>query len=346
LILVDSIKKLKMKKLLFFTFFLAIFLLFTNCRQRNRFAINVNENPVQVTINRFDKSLISLDTTNIVAGIENLHRQYPDFFPFFLSNMGINPADTLLTAELIKDFLTDTTFMSVNQEVLRQFADVRDIERSLSVAYTYIRHYFPEINLPNVYFFVSGFNLPIMMDDEFIAMGIDKYLGADFPLYLTITYRYMLASMNRENIAPDLVSALLFREFRIAREHNRLIDNMLHRGKIMFLLSVFMPDVKDEFLIGYTAEEIRWSRRFERQIWTRMIDQKDLFSTDRFLIRQYMHDAPFTGPISPDSPGRLGTWIGWQIVRSYMNRNQQVTLEELMRTTDFQRILEESGYRP
>jgi hypothetical protein len=185
-----------------------------------------------------------------------------------------------------------------------------------------------------------------MRTSEFIAIGTDKYLGSDFPFYQTITYQYMLANMNRENIAPDLISALLFHEFRMRSEYNRLIDNMLHRGKIMYLLSIFMPDVKDEYLIGYTPEQIKWSRKFERQIWVTMIDQKDLFSSDNLTIRKYMNDAPFTSTISQDSPGRLGTWIGWQIVRSYMNRNQNVTLEDLVRTTDYQRMLEESGYRP
>ena len=77
-----------------------------------------------------------------------------------------------------------------------------------------------------------------------------------------------------------------------------------------------------------------------------VIEQKHLFSSDLFLIRKYVNDAPFTAPLSQDSPGRAGAWIGWQIVRSYMERNPSVTLPELMRTNDYERLLEQSGYRP
>jgi len=323
-------------------------LLLTGCKQRNRFAIDVNKHRVEVNINRFDKALISLDTTRMHDEVVRLYQEYPDFFPVFISNvMHLNPSDTLQVVEKLRFFLTYEDVVVTNRAVLDKFSNIRDIERSISTAFTYIRYYFPEVRLPEIYFFVSAIDRQVIMTDKFIAVGVDMYLGSDFSLYqYYIPYRYLLNSMNRENLAPDLVSALLFRSFPMRSSHNRLIDNMLHRGKIMFLLSIFKPDVKDEHLIGYTTEQIRWCRRYERNIWAAIIDQKDLFSTDRFIIGEYVNEAPFVNRISPDSPGRLGTWVGWQIVRSYMQRNQHATLRDLVNTTDYQQLLENSGYRP
>jgi hypothetical protein len=59
-----------------------------------------------------------------------------------------------------------------------------------------------------------------------------------------------------------------------------------------------------------------------------------------------MNDAPFTATISQESPGRLGTWVGWQIIKSYMDENTDVSLQQLMKTTDYQLILNKSGYQP
>jgi uncharacterized protein YjaZ len=59
-----------------------------------------------------------------------------------------------------------------------------------------------------------------------------------------------------------------------------------------------------------------------------------------------MNDAPFTAPVSQDSPGRLGTWLGWQIVESYMSKNPKATLTDLMKINNYQKMLEASGYRP
>ncbi len=224
------------------------------------------------------------------------------------------------------------------------FDNVSDIEKSLSTAYTYIHHYFPEINLPEVYFFVSGFNRSVMLGRNFIALGTDLYLGSDFTLYQDFTYQYLIYNMKRESVAVDLISAILFHSFPMNTDNDRLLDNMIYRGKNDVPALGFYADEKEENLIGYSPEQLKWSEKHEKQIWVDIIDQKHLFSTDLLLIRKYMNDAPFTAPISQDSPGRLGTWIGWQIVKSYMKRNDKVTLHDLVMENNYQKILEESGY--
>lgn len=330
-----------------YLFLLLLLTLCTNgCKEKSRFAIDTRHCPT-VEIKRFDRDLLQLDTTRIYDGTQKLYSDYPDFFPAYISNvLGADASDTATVSGLIAGFLTDTTFAPVNRAVLETYTRTDDLNRKLSVAYAYLQHYFPEIGLPEVYFFVSGFNLSIMMTDKYIGMGTDMYLGADYPAYQQLAYRYMVNNMKRENIIPDLVSALLFREFRMGDTPNRLLDNMLYRGKVLFLLSVCMPDEKAEQIIGYTTEQLEWCNRHERQIWASVIDQKHLFSTDVFLIRKYVNDAPFTSTLSQDSPGRVGTWLGWQIIDSYMKNNKDVSLQELMQENDYQKILENSGYRP
>ena len=111
-------------------------------------------------------------------------------------------------------------------------------------------------------------------------------------------------------------------------------------------MSVFMPEEKPERIIGYSAEQLKWSKTNEKQIWSTIIEQKHLFSTDLMLIRKYVNDGPFTAPISQESPGRLGTWVGLQIVESYMQKNKNVTLKDLMNENNYQKILENSEYKP
>ena len=335
---------MKMKK------FAALFLVlvfFAACRENSRFAINTAEHYYEAEIKRFDKDLIQLDTAALYQGFLDLYNKYPDFFPVYLSNvLLIEPDDTANAADFIREFLSDTVFAAVNKDVLQTYSKIGHLEKSVSEAYTYIHYYFPAVSLPEVYFFVSGFNLSVMMTEKILAMGTDMYLGADYPLYEDLTYDYMTANMKPENLVSDMISALLFREFGMDSRRGRLLDNMLYRGKVMYLLSVCLPGEKPENLIGYTSEQLKWCRRYERKIWASMIDQKHLFSTDNFLIRKYMNDAPFTSPVSPDSPGRLGTWLGWQIVKSYMQHNENATLEDLMKINDYQKLLEDSGYRP
>lgn len=323
-------------------------MLLGSCTQSSRFEIDTTKERYEVKIHRFDKDLLSVDTTNIKPGIDSLYSRYQEFLPVFAYNiLDTADTDTAAVTNLFRQFLTDKTYAPVNKKVKEMYSDnITDVETKISDAYTYIHHYFPEVELPEVYFFVSGFNSQIIMNDKFIGIGTDFYLGNDFPLYKDLTYKYMIYNMRRENLASDLVSATLFRMFVMNSDENRLLDNMIFRGKIMYLLSVFMPEEKPEILLGYSPEQWNWSKKYEKEIWATIIDQKHLFSTDVQLIHKYMNDAPFTSPISQESPGRLGTFIGWQIVKSYMEKNENLGLKELMDENNMQNILEKSGYRP
>ena len=332
---------------IYFLKLLAILLLVSSCNKSNRFKIDTSENRFAVKIQRFDKDLIQLDTNDIKTSVDNLYKRYPQFMPQFVENvLETPPSDTTEVRRLVLQFLSDSTFATVNKKTIDTFHDVSDIEKSVSEAFTYIHYYFPEVTLPEIYFFVSGFNRSVMLNEKFIGLGTDMYLGADFAPYKNLTYEYLLNNMRREYVATDLVSATLFRMFVMNSPEDRLLDNMIFRGKVMYLLSVFMPDETPEKLMGYTTDQWKWAEKYEKQIWTTIIDQKDLFSTDKLLIRKYMNDAPFTAPVSQESPGRLGTWIGWRIVTSYMNKNTDIDLKDLMNENNSQKILENSGYKP
>ena len=76
------------------------------------------------------------------------------------------------------------------------------------------------------------------------------------------------------------------------------------------------------------------------------MQKRDLFKTESNVLSSYMNDGPFTAEVTQDSPGRLGVWVGWRIVDSYMRNNKVVTLRELMNENDAQKILEQSYYKP
>lgn len=335
-----------MNYLKYIIFFVLSVLCFGSCEKSNRFKIDTNENRINVSVQRFDQDFLHLDTADIASEITKLHDKYPEFYPLFIENIldrDLNELDSICMD--IQNFLRDSTFLKVNQDVLSVFENIENIEKTLSESYTYIHHYFPEISLPEICFYVSGFYQSVILSRGIIAIGSDLYLGADYPMYKDIGYQYLIQNMKPENIPVDIVSAILFSNFSFSGEHYRLIDNMIYQGKLHYLISVFMPSETKENIMAYTQAQWDWSEKYERDIWRAIIDKKDLFSSDNQLIRKYMNDAPFTSPISQDSPGRLGAWIGWRIVESYMNNNQEIGLKELMLENNAQKILENSGYR-
>lgn len=337
-----------MKYTSFIVFTLLLLLsMFSSCKKENRFTVSSESERISFKIKRFDVDLMALNAANSKTAIASLYSNYPEFFPYFVGTvLDTVYTDTVAVSNLICGFNKDTTYQKVNKKVLDTFRDVTDIETAVSDAFTTIHHYFPDQKLPDVYFYVSGFNRSVIINDKFIAFGTDFYLGSDYRPYKNFSYEYLLYNMRREAMATDIVSTTLFRMFTMNADQDRLLDNMLFRGKVMYLLSVVLSDEKPENIMGYTPEQWKWCIKYEKAVWGSMIDQKDVFSTDVLLIKKYLNDAPFTAPISTESPGRLGTWLGLRIVESYMNTNSSVSLPQLMKETNSQKILENSGYRP
>ncbi len=308
----------------------------------------------QVEIIRFDTALLQIDTTHINASIQQLYTSYPTFMPYFSENiLGILVEDTAYLAQGIPMFLNDTLygFKQTNERVLQTFADISDIQNQLNNAFARLRYLYPEITLPTIYFFVSGFNASILFFDDYdlstnIAVGTDMYLGSDYEYYNRVVYNYQKQTMRKECIPADVVSAYLFHTFPYTSKQSRLLENMIYRGKIMYLLSLLFPNESEAEIMGYTAEQMAWCQKYEAKVWEMMIDKRDLFKTETPVLNSYLNDGPFTSEISQESPARLGTWIGMQICKSYMQHNSEVTLQELLTEGDAQKILELSYYKP
>lgn len=331
-----------------FVYIIAASILLISCKKERQFFPKDIEQ-IEIEIVRFDNDIMNVSESSIKEDVNLLYSEYPDFMPRFVEDiLGIPSEDTAYLEEQLPKFLNDTTygFHATNLLEKEKFTDISDLQKELNFAFSRIHYLFPELPLPTLYFFISGFNSSIMFVDDDIAIGADMYLGSDYELYNMVVYDYQKQTMRKECIPADVVSAYLFKNIPYTSHQNRLLDQMIYRGKIIYLLSLILPDEPDYEIMGYTKEQWQWCTKYEKDIWNLVMDKKDLFKTESIVLTSYMNDGPFTSEISQESPARLGTWLGWRIAKSYMNHNEQVSLQEFMKDGDSQKILEQSYYRP
>jgi len=320
---------------------------FCSCNQHTYFPKNMEE--MHVNIVRFDEAVMNVSSEHSLQDVRVLYSEYENFMPIFTEEiLGISSDDTLYLADALPQFLEDTLygFKETNLEAKRQFAEIRDLQQSLDDAFTKIHYLYHDLPIPTIYLFISGFNTSILFVDNDIAVGTDMYLGSDWKYYNRVVYDYQKKNMRRECMPIDVVSAYLFRNLPYTYTKNRLLENMIYRGKIMYLLSLLMPEYPNYEIMGYTKEEWEWCKKNEKAIWNTIMDKRDLFKTETLVLTSYLNDGPFTSEVSQESPGRLGTWMGWQIVESYMLHNKEITLQQLIEHNDAQNMLENSFYRP
>ena len=304
---------------------------------------------VEVEIVRFDSAQLAVHPDSVRDGIEQLYTDYEEFMPMFVEGILRLPTeDTVYLCKMYGNFLTDTVmgFAQTNALAQEKFANIDGLQKSINTAFSRLHYLYPEWEIPKVYLFVSGFNSSVMYYENIMGVGVDMYLGSDYSYYNQVVYNYQKQTMRKECVAGDLMSMYIAYHVAYNSKYNRLLEQMIFRGKQMFLLSQLLPDEPAWEVIGYSKEQWDWCKQYERAIWNRIMEKRDLFKTESTVLSSYMNEGPFTAEISQESPGRLGLWVGWQIVDSYMRNNEEVSVQELLTEGNAQKILEQSFYKP
>lgn len=336
-----------MMKNLVYLILVVTILIGVSCR-KNPHKVKLSGNEKEVEIVKFGDEFFAAgyaDTSAIVA----LRNKYPDFFDLFTYRViQIGGLGEELFFEGVKQFQTDTMILSIRKSEEQEFSDFSEIESGLRNAFKYYQFHFPSYELPVIYTYISGFNQSVVTADKIVGISLDKYLGREYEFYqhLNSTPSYKILNMHKGKIASDVVYAWGVTEFDDSEKTNNLLDNMIYQGKIMYFVDALLPDEHDSIKIGYTEKQLEWCKMNEAKMWTTLIENKMLYSTNRMDIVRYINPAPSTSGFPLESPGRAGVWIGWQIVRQYMKKHPETTLEQLMKNSDFQKILNDSKYFP
>lgn len=304
---------------------------------------------VEVEIVRFDNAQLAVRPDSVKQDIEQLYANYELFMPIFVEGiLGLQTEDTAYLCEMYAQFLTDTVmgFAQTNTTAQELFANVDSLQEALNTGFSRLHFLYPEWEIPTLYLFVSGFNSSVMYYENIMGVGVDMYLGSEYPYYNQVVYDYQKQTMRKACVAGDVLSMYLAYHISYNSKYNRLLEQMIFRGKQLFLLAQLLPNEPVWEVIGYSKEQWDWCEQYEQAIWNRIMQKRDLFKTESNVLSSYMNDGPFTAEVTQDSPGRLGVWVGWRIVDSYMRNNKDVTLRELMNENDAQKILEQSYYKP
>ena len=334
-----------MKKILYIVLFA---LTLTACQNGRTYFPNDLEMQT-VDIVRFDKAVMNVHEATVKEDIRVLYDEYPAFMPLWVEDiLGIPAADTAFLVKALPTFLNDTLygFKQTNAQEQEVFADVNDIEKGLSKAFARIQYLYPEAEIPTLYLFISGFQTPIYFGEELIGIGADMYLGSDYEYYNRVVYEYQKQTMRKECIPVDVISAYLFRTLPYTSTKSRLLEQMIYRGKVMYLVAQIFDELPGYEVMGWTKGQWKWCEKNEEAIWHLVMDKRDLFKSESIMLTSYLNDGPFTAEVSQEAPGRLGVWLGWRIVESYIKHNEEVTLQELIAEGDAQKILENSYYKP
>lgn len=313
------------------------FLLFTtltlvSCKKETKKEIDVSAIPVEFKIERFDQ----LFYTSKPNDLKKLKSKYPFLFPKqYADTVWINKLNDPISRELFN-------------EVQKKYATLGSLENDIESLLKHAKYYFPEIKTPRVITLITEVDVDAksIFTNDFLFVSLDCYLGEKHRFYETFP-EYKRIEFNPSQILPDIVNS--FSYGKIAPPNNRtLLSLMVYKGKELYLKDILIPDVSDFDKIAYTEMKYKWCFENEAEIWTYFIENKLLYDSNPKNEQRFLSDAPFSKfylEIDSESPGRIGAWLGWQIVKSYALNHPDVSIEELL-ALDAKKLFEESKYKP
>jgi gliding motility-associated lipoprotein GldB len=301
---------------------------------------SILETELEVDIVRLEKDFFEAKSTEEFGYLLEQHAYFADKYLL----VSTYPSKEELSAELLAAH-QDTLMLELYKEVMIHYSEIDDLEKELTNAFKYIKHYFPEFKVPKVYTFVSGFSSDLFIDEEMIVIGLDYFLPANHRFQAPDLPEYIAKRYEAKYIVPMIVTAISSVYNKTDLKQNSLVAEMIYYGKAYHFTKAILPCTPDEYIIGYTSEEVAACFDNEEMIWSYFVENDLLFETNPFEIRKYTGEAPSTVEISPDAPGRVGRWLGWNMVDDYQF-NQDVPLDKLMEESDTEKIFKLSGYKP
>jgi hypothetical protein len=334
-----------MQKIFGFSLLIVVLIFMSSCTE-NRFDVKFDKK-VEIKVYRFEQDLMNIDTSNVEQEVDKLYQKYPRFFPAYTYGViGIGGRELKDFSTNLLSFVSNSITQEVYQEIQKQYKDVSDVKAEMEEALSYYNYYFPETEIPDLYFMQSGFNQKIIVDSLIIGVALDMCLGAESTYYQQLALPdYLKSKMTRNTIALDAMRGMAWSNFAFDGEDN-LASNMIYEGKIQYLMDALFPKKTDAEKLLYTEDDLNWVNQHENDIWDAIIQDEMLYQTDHMKIKNMINNAPFTQAFGNNSPEKIGVWLGWKIVTSYMEEHPNVTLHDLMMNKDYIGILNESNYKP
>lgn len=311
--------------------FLILLLALINCTKKEKSDIDISDISVKFDVNRFDQEFY----TSTSKKLPELKSKYPYLFP-------AQNHDSIWLQKI-----EDTDEQELYAETQKVFSDFSSEKEQIETLFKHIKFYYPNFKSPKVITLLSNvdYETKVVYADSLLFVSLDVYLGKDNKIYQDYP-NYIKQNFTKEHLIVDVANAITNVQILFSTDRT-FVSRMVQQGKKLYLLDAYVPKLSDAEKIGYTQEQIEWAEYNDEEVWKYFIENKILFSTEQELSRRFIDNAPFSKfyrANDNETPGSIGVWFGWQIVRAFM-QNTDTSLQEMLQMKNDE-IFKKSKYKP
>ena len=295
---------------------------------------------VAIAVQRLEQKLFALESKEDIGAFLKTH---PVFAVQFLGVAA--GSDEAMLIDRLHAMIHNTALRDLYHEVQRVFGDFSAIQEQLVSAFRYLHYYYPDFQLPQITTFITGMGTDLYVSPALIVIGLDFFMGTEAKFRPQLP-QYILSTYQPAYIVPKILLLLSQRLIEMNATDQTLLADMLYYGKAYYFTKAMLPAVADHIILSYTPEQLAAVNQHQDIVWAHFIEQELLYTTNHLTKNKYISDRPFTAEIGTQCPGNIGRWLGWEILKRYVEKMPEVSLPSLMHHQDSQAILTQSKYRP
>ncbi|HOY27684.1 MAG TPA: hypothetical protein PLR96_01840 [Flavobacteriales bacterium] len=302
-----------------------------------------------VEIGRLDRDMFLSTGDSAKAKSLKAYATYGEFYRTYIEDILQGaPLEDPRLAMVLTRFTTDPDWMSVQRAADSVLGDLEPQRQDFEAAFKRLKVLFPDSLTPRIVAFNSGFNYGIFPTDSVLGVGVEWFIGKDHPVigYLAPESfpQYVKDRMRPEMLVPSAVKGWLLVHYTRDIRAEDLLTNLVETGKVLFLLDALLPGTDPALKFAFSKEQLAWCEAHEYDIWKDLVAKDELYSKKLEDIGRWMNDGPFTNGLPRESPGHLGEWLGYRMVKAYMEDNPDLSIPQLLALDDPRVILK--TYKP
>jgi hypothetical protein len=329
-----------------FRLFIALTLVMLSCTP-DKLDVDVSAVQFEVEFDRFEQDMFNVKTPQEMYGVyKELKTKGGPLFDFYLNDMlGFKRVSADSLNAYLFAFTQDTLMRDLKNDMDARFQDFESVEAQFIDAFKHLKFHLPNALLPEQVITYNGaFNYGVVSTDTQMGLGLDMYIGPDnrklklagFPVYMT-------EKMQPQYLIVDAAHSWLVTNIFLADRGENFLEDLIYFGKLRYAIRAMLPEKSRADIMRYSEEEYEFALASEYSIWQYLVSKEWIYTTDMKVKLRFFEPAPTTVGVD-GSPGRLGQFIGWQMVEAYMEKHPAVTLKELLEEENNTQILK--AYKP
>lgn len=323
-----------------------VLLLITGCSS-DPLDVDVSDVELDLEFERFEQKMFEVtsadEMTSLNKELIDFGGELYEFYVFEMLRSGSVYDDSIGT--YLYYFVSDSSMKMAYEDISAEFRSFETEKEQIIDMFKHLKYHLPDVPIPEkVITYNSAFNYGVISTDTKIGIGLDMYLGQFNRIIKQLGFPvYMKEKMEKEYLPIDVAHSWLATNILGDNPDDTFLKSMIYYGKLCYVIDAMMPDLPDHLKVRYTEEEYDWALASEANIWQYLKDMNWIYTTEMKVKLRFFEEAPTTVGIE-GSPGRIGRFMGWQMIRQYMEKNEEVTVLDLINETKESKFLK--TYKP